>query len=67
MVNPREARKPIYCNFCGSRDDEVECMIAANLDTNICASCVDQCTEIIKTHRDAKRGEAEYESWFCGT
>jgi ATP-dependent protease Clp ATPase subunit len=38
------------CDFCGIYDNEVDVMIAGP-DVDICASCVDLCTHLVKEQR----------------
>ena len=60
-VKPKQR---LFCSFCAAADDASEVMIAGDF-TYICGVCVDLCTEIVRTHRAGKRGDAEYASWFA--
>jgi ATP-dependent protease Clp ATPase subunit len=44
---------PLYCSFCGKRDDEVLCLIAGPT-VFICDECVELCVDITFNHRVAK-------------
>lgn len=46
MTDATLERKPQYCTFCGSRDDEVKLLISCRT-AMICDHCVQACNEIL--------------------
>ena len=51
MVMPSPARK--NCSFCGKGFKEVNVLIAGPV-TYICNTCINACTNVLETQRDAK-------------
>ena len=50
---PSVPHDPLYCNFCGKRQDYVETLVAGPA-VFICDECVDQCAEIVAHYRSKK-------------
>jgi ATP-dependent protease Clp ATPase subunit len=53
---------PLYCSFCGKREDEVRKLIAGPT-VFICNECIELGMYIIKEN-EVEKGMKEYESWL---
>ena len=50
----KKTRNPLYCSFCGKRDDEVGYLVAGP-SVFICNECVELCRDIGQTGADQIR------------
>ena len=45
-------KNPVYCSFCGKRQDQVHRMLAGNDGACICDACVNLCFDILEEEDD---------------